>query len=171
MITIAAIINVNVNRHGNFERSDTGQFMENIGQYDQSLAIYQLAIWLKDVLINAVNHLMERKRNFLYEDFVESLNSLSKQFREPAIECANSRTCPHYGKALLKLAGMDLEVLWNTLEHVSKEDEYEDNMDLDTAEDLCLRAKSFGVFFNDFGGVFQSYPPLSQNPRKSPGVR
>lgn len=43
LIATAAIINIDVNKHGNFKRSNTGQFMKDIGQYDRTMAAYQLA--------------------------------------------------------------------------------------------------------------------------------
>jgi len=84
----------------------------------------------KDVLANAMDHLMDGKRNFLCEDFAESVSSLAvacemlgKQFGETANECADSYF--HYGKALLELARMESGVLGNALEGVPEEDDKE----------------------------------------------
>jgi len=78
----------------------------------------------------AMDHLMEGKRNFLCEDYAESVSSLAiscemlaKQFGDTANECADSYF--HYGKALLELARMESGVLGNALEGVPEGDDTE----------------------------------------------
>jgi tetratricopeptide (TPR) repeat protein len=78
-----------------------------------------------------MEHMMEGRRNFLVEDYSESVSSLAvacemlaKQFGETANECADSYF--HYGKALLELARMEGGVLGNALEGVPEGDDTED---------------------------------------------
>jgi len=80
---------------------------------------------------SAMEHMMEGRRNFLVEDYSESVSSLAvacemlaKQFGETANECADSYF--HYGKALLELARMEGGVLGNALEGVPEGDDTED---------------------------------------------
>merc|ERR1712112_59294 len=88
-----------------------------------------------------MEHMMEGRRNFLVEDYSESVSSLAvacemlaKQFGETANECADSYF--HYGKALLELARMEGGVLGNALEGVPEEDveEGQESMDVDVKE-------------------------------------
>jgi len=79
----------------------------------------------------AMEHMMEGRRNFLCEDYAESVHSLAmacemlaKQFGETANECADSYF--HYGKALLELARMEGGVLGNALEGVPEGEDTED---------------------------------------------
>jgi len=79
----------------------------------------------------AMEHMMEGRRNFLCEDYAESVHSLAmacemlaKQFGETANECADSYF--HYGKALLELARMEGGVLGNALEGVPEGEDVED---------------------------------------------
>jgi len=88
----------------------------------------------------AMDHLMEGKRNFLCEDYAESVGSLAiacemlgKQFGETANECADSYF--HYGKALLELARMESGVLGNALEGVPEDDDTE-NQQVESAEKM-----------------------------------
>merc|ERR550519_1999649 len=78
-----------------------------------------------------MEHMMEGRRNFLCEDYAESVHSLAmaceilaKQFGETADECADSYF--HYGKALLELARMVGGVLGNALEGVPEGEDTED---------------------------------------------
>jgi len=94
----------------------------------------------KDVLADAMVNLMEGKRNFLCEDYAESVSSLAiacemlgKQFGETANECADSYF--HYGKALLELARMESGVLGNALEGVPEDDGTE-NAQVESAEKM-----------------------------------
>jgi len=80
---------------------------------------------------SAMEHMMEGRRNFLVEDYSESVSSLAvacemlaKQFGETANECADSYF--HYGKALLELARMEGGVLGNALEGVPEGEDSED---------------------------------------------
>jgi len=79
----------------------------------------------------AMEHMMDGRRNFLCEDYAESVSSLAmacemfaKQFGETADDCADSYF--HYGKALLELARMEGGVLGNALEGLPEGDDAED---------------------------------------------
>merc|ERR1712202_4713 len=89
---------------------------------------------------SAMEHMMEGRRNFLVEDYSESVSSLAvacemlaKQFGETANECADSYF--HYGKALLELARMEGGVLGNALEGVP-EGEDEGDAQVESAEKM-----------------------------------
>jgi len=93
-----------------------------------------------NIRTEAMDHLMEGKRNFLCEDYAESVGSLAiacemlgKQFGETANECADSYF--HYGKALLELARMESGVLGNALEGVPEDDDTE-NQQVESAEKM-----------------------------------
>merc|ERR1712202_37586 len=101
---------------------------------------------------SAMEHMMEGRRNFLVEDYSESVSSLAvacemlaKQFGETANECADSYF--HYGKGLLELARMEGGVLGNALEGVPEGDDTEDpqvesaeKMTEDEREDVAPRS-------------------------------
>lgn len=44
LISTAAIINLDCQKHGNFSKSSTGQFLRDIGQYDRVLTGYQVVV-------------------------------------------------------------------------------------------------------------------------------
>merc|ERR1712112_712036 len=79
----------------------------------------------------AMEHLLEGKRNYLCGEFAEAVSCLAlacelmtQQYGETADECADSYF--HYGKALLELARMESGVLGNALEGVPEGDDAED---------------------------------------------
>merc|ERR1712112_161622 len=79
----------------------------------------------------AMEHLLEGKRNYLCGDYSEAVSCLAlacelmaQQYGETANECADSYF--HYGKALLELARMEGGVLGNALEGVPEGDDTED---------------------------------------------
>merc|ERR1719402_800916 len=79
----------------------------------------------------AMEHMMEGRRNFLCEDYAESVHSLAmacemlaKQFGVSSNDRADSYF--HYGKALLELARMEGGVLGNALEGVPEGEDVED---------------------------------------------
>merc|ERR1712096_77474 len=79
----------------------------------------------------AMEHLLEGKRNYLCGEFAEAVSCLAlacelmaQQYGETADECADSYF--HYGKALLELARMEGGVPGNALEGVPEGDDAED---------------------------------------------
>jgi len=79
----------------------------------------------------AMEHLLEGKRNYLCGEFAEAVSCLAlacelmtQQYGETADECADSYF--HYGKALLELARMESGVLGNALEGVPEGEDAED---------------------------------------------